>query len=189
MPLKIVCPNCQKALTAKEELAGRVVRCPRCKNPLTVPASNAATSRPAAAVVGSSSSLGGDDFGAADPSSPCPGCGKSLSAAKVVCIDCGYNRKLGRKMATQNSHTASARPPSRRPQPGAAAPKPQQRPARRRQRSGGPSFGRMFGGLGLMALSGAWIGIVYIGLHKIPFYALFMFIGGLYCFLTSFRGD
>src|SRR5262249_4043544 len=31
---------------------------------------------------------------------PCPGCGKPLAQNVVICIDCGYNMKLGRRMTT-----------------------------------------------------------------------------------------
>jgi DNA-directed RNA polymerase subunit M/transcription elongation factor TFIIS len=37
MPIKFSCPNCKKALTVKDHLAGKRAACPACKKPLTVP--------------------------------------------------------------------------------------------------------------------------------------------------------
>jgi hypothetical protein len=38
MPIQFRCPHCKKGISAKEELAGKKVKCPACKRPLTVPA-------------------------------------------------------------------------------------------------------------------------------------------------------
>jgi tetratricopeptide (TPR) repeat protein len=37
MSIKFPCPSCKKALTAKDEQAGKKVACPACKNPLVIP--------------------------------------------------------------------------------------------------------------------------------------------------------
>src|SRR5262245_2751878 len=43
MPIKMSCPNptCRKSLTARDEMAGRKVRCPACGGTIDVPAGNA----------------------------------------------------------------------------------------------------------------------------------------------------
>jgi hypothetical protein len=59
MPIKVQCP-CGKAFAAKEEMAGKTVKCPGCAKPLKIPAepaqaaakaapSNSAQGKPAAA--------------------------------------------------------------------------------------------------------------------------------------------
>jgi Zn finger protein HypA/HybF involved in hydrogenase expression len=42
MPIKFACPSCKKSISAREHLAGKSVKCPSCKQPLTVPAPVAA---------------------------------------------------------------------------------------------------------------------------------------------------
>jgi len=37
MAIKFTCPNCQKQLSVKDQLAGKKGNCPFCKKPLTVP--------------------------------------------------------------------------------------------------------------------------------------------------------
>lgn len=37
MPIKLTCPSCHKNLTAPDETAGRVLKCPYCQDALTVP--------------------------------------------------------------------------------------------------------------------------------------------------------
>lgn len=38
MPIQVVCGECEKRLSVKDELAGKRVRCPGCQQPLRVPA-------------------------------------------------------------------------------------------------------------------------------------------------------
>jgi hypothetical protein len=42
MPIKFDCPHCKKSISAKDHLAGKKVKCPACKQALTVPAPVAA---------------------------------------------------------------------------------------------------------------------------------------------------
>lgn len=54
MPIKVTCPECDHAIKAPDEMAGRRVKCPSCKAVLTVPSADvtagAPPSRPSAAV-------------------------------------------------------------------------------------------------------------------------------------------
>lgn len=142
MPIKVTC-QCGKSFAAKDELAGKAVKCPNCQQPLRIPgaAQPAAKStaqpaakgnaQPAAAKVAaaapakaaakpasaSSSGIGlGDEVRArslddsllsevglhqqAANTRPCPGCMAPMGPDAVVCIKCGYNTKLGRRMQT-----------------------------------------------------------------------------------------
>jgi len=118
MPIKVTC-QCGKSFAAKDELAGKAVKCPNCQKPLRIPAANQpatpaaapkkqapkpAAKQPAAAPKRSSDTDDVfDELGLQAPEAgarPCPGCGSALAENAVVCIHCGYNTKLGRRMET-----------------------------------------------------------------------------------------
>ncbi|MDX1943809.1 MAG: hypothetical protein SFU86_00260 [Pirellulaceae bacterium] len=123
MPIKVACA-CGAAFAAKDELAGRTVKCPKCQQPLKIPAaggSPVATTRTAApqapkqrasappAPAADHSAF--DDVGLgqrAAGTQSCPGCGASMPPNAILCIKCGYNAKLGRRMATIGSTSTSA---------------------------------------------------------------------------------
>jgi hypothetical protein len=133
MPIKVQCA-CGAAFAAKDELAGKTVKCPKCKKPLKISASAGAAAKSAgqagaakqpaagkaapvakavkvkpmqaesAAVlpVTSTESLF-DEIGlqaAAAGTRPCPGCTEPMPIEAVICIKCGYNARLGRRMET-----------------------------------------------------------------------------------------
>ncbi|HUG94246.1 MAG TPA: hypothetical protein VML55_25680 [Planctomycetaceae bacterium] len=50
MPIEVRCPSCETKLRVKDELAGRVAACPRCKQRLRIPGSSSTTPDAAAAV-------------------------------------------------------------------------------------------------------------------------------------------
>jgi hypothetical protein len=114
MPIKVSC-TCGAAFAAKDELAGRTVACPKCQQPLTIPGGAApaqrqvTASRPASAPAPQSTP---------DPSAPnifdeagikarqttgqvCPSCYHSMKQGAIICVHCGYNMQLGRKMVTE----------------------------------------------------------------------------------------
>ena len=132
MPIKVTC-QCGKSFAAKDELAGKAVKCPNCQQPLRIPGASApATAAPArnlaaplpsaapaqsaarmqpatsASAFGPAPGGGGahslfDEVGlkqAPVGAQMCPGCATALAPGAVVCIKCGYNMKLGRRMET-----------------------------------------------------------------------------------------
>jgi hypothetical protein len=135
MAIKVQC-SCGKAFAAKEELAGKTVKCPGCQKPLKIPggsapakaaakpdAAKASSGKPSPAKSAPAKSQGDDDdysLSAEEPAPrptsslfdeiglkaapkgtmPCPGCSEPLPQEAVVCVKCGYNMKLGRKMKT-----------------------------------------------------------------------------------------
>jgi hypothetical protein len=137
MPIKVQCA-CGAAFAAKDELAGRTVKCPKCQQPLKIPAGGAPVAatapRPAApaqpasqqppnrqisAPLPSQSGGPGGNHGLYDEiglkaqqagTSPCPGCAKPMPVNAVVCIQCGYNKKLGRRMETVKQGEAALLP-------------------------------------------------------------------------------
>jgi hypothetical protein len=131
MPIKVTC-QCGKSFAAKDELAGKAVKCPNCQQPLRIPGAPAASSprapaapqpglaqplpsaaprQPAtsASAFGPPPGAGGgvhslfDEVGlkqAPTGAIMCPGCAQPLPPNAVICIKCGYNTKLGRRMET-----------------------------------------------------------------------------------------
>jgi len=139
MPIKVTC-QCGKSFAAKDELAGKAVKCPNCQQPLRIPggapskaaqvrataaaakapkpaAKPAAKPAPKPASSSSTSGIGlGEDLRPRELSDsalsevglhqqslsarPCPGCTAPLAPDAVICIKCGYNTKLGRRMET-----------------------------------------------------------------------------------------
>jgi hypothetical protein len=143
MPIKVQCA-CGKAFAAKDELAGRTVKCPSCQQPLKIPgaapgkppakpgapapaakpaatkpaatkpaaakpsaAKPAATAKPAAAPRPAPAPTSGDSLfdeiglqAATEGTRPCPGCTQPLPINAVICVKCGYNARIGRRMET-----------------------------------------------------------------------------------------
>ena len=114
MPIKVQCV-CGAAFAAKDELAGRTVKCPKCQQPLDIPAAGAATavaapgaaprfSAPLPSQGAPAGQPAGDFFAEAGlvaqqaGMAPCPGCAQAMPVNAVVCIKCGYNKKIGRRM-------------------------------------------------------------------------------------------
>lgn len=90
MPIKVVC-KCGASFAAKDELAGRAVSCPKCKQPLKIPAP-AAAAQPAA---GGLDDLF-DEAGIAPKQGPsCPKCQAELKPNAVMCVACGLDLQSG----------------------------------------------------------------------------------------------
>lgn len=93
MSIPVKC-QCGAGFAAKDELAGKTVRCPKCSQPLTIPAP-----KPAAG-----DSLF-DDIGLAPvvTGPTCTNCGASMPPNAVLCVKCGYHTKLGRQLGAVSS--------------------------------------------------------------------------------------
>jgi hypothetical protein len=125
MPIKVAC-KCGQSFAAKDELAGRTVNCPKCKQPLKIPAPSAPAKQPArtgpqpAPKVAAGGPVGGpavsdlgglfDEVGVvaeAPTAGPrCPSCGKGLAPHAVLCVNCGFNLQTGQRVATMAPHVA-----------------------------------------------------------------------------------
>jgi hypothetical protein len=117
MPIKVTCA-CGQSFAAKDELAGRTVKCPKCSRPLAIPAAGAAGTAPSAPAAAAPQQPAAPTAGAAPtfqsgglfdevglPSAPtgtipCPGCRAPMPMGAIICVQCGYNMKLGRRMET-----------------------------------------------------------------------------------------
>jgi hypothetical protein len=103
MPIEVTC-QCGKRLKAKDELAGRTVKCPNCQQPLKIPASQA----PAAPIAPTPVAPAGDGFadlfddvGMTHQGGPtCPTCKAGVPEGAVICIHCGFNLETGQRLRT-----------------------------------------------------------------------------------------
>ncbi len=82
MVIELKC-ECGERLVARDDPAGEMAECPSCAQPLRVPVSTLAALL--------------DEEGVSLPKK-CPDC---MPPDAILCIHCGYNRKLGRKMKTK----------------------------------------------------------------------------------------
>ena len=108
MPIKVAC-KCGQAFTVKDEMAGKTLQCPKCKQPLPIPARGAtaavapaprpAQSAPAAPVSGALLGLF-EEAGFKEHKGPrCPQCGEPLRKSDaILCTSCGFNLQSGQKV-------------------------------------------------------------------------------------------
>ena len=89
-------------------MAGKRVKCPSCKNPITVPASKAAVASAQAPKAPSASTYNPildllDEAGVKSvPTGPvCHNCGTEMHPSSMICIDCGYNMSTGEQLETE----------------------------------------------------------------------------------------
>ncbi len=95
MPIQVTC-QCGQRLTAKDEFAGKRVKCPKCGGPLLITPAKPAASEPAHHI---SDLL--DDVGMRANLTRCPGCGAELSEESVLCVICGFDMRRGHRLKTR----------------------------------------------------------------------------------------
>lgn len=108
MAIKVRCGNCSTGFQAKDSLAGRRVKCPKCKEPITIAAAQATTSptaRKSPAVAAAHNPLldllDEQDVRSAARGPVCENCGSELQPAAVICIECGFNLETGVQLQTE----------------------------------------------------------------------------------------
>ncbi len=105
MAIKARCGNCKSGFTAKDALAGRLVKCPKCKKQMQIPAKAA---QPAQAVAAATPAAHNplldllDEAGVeAMPRGPvCENCGSGIGSNAIICVQCGYNMATGQQIET-----------------------------------------------------------------------------------------
>lgn len=113
MTIAVQCGSCRKRFAAKDKLAGRKIKCPQCGRVLTIPkprpgpeAARQATeppddyavaSPPAGEMGSSTAGTAGGTGRAPDTEPKCASCGASLKAGAVLCVQCGYDLRTGKK--------------------------------------------------------------------------------------------
>lgn len=104
MPIDVTC-QCGKRLKAKDELAGRTVKCPACQQPLKIARPQPAAPDPSGAFADLF-----DEVGMAASSGPtCPSCNAGIAEGAILCIQCGFNLETGKHTRT-NIATGGAAP-------------------------------------------------------------------------------
>jgi hypothetical protein len=118
MPVRVACP-CGQSLNVPDQLAGKVVKCPKCQKGVSVPggvkpavskpAVPAATSKgpPATKSASSAPGSGGNDAlaGLFDQAgfkkregTFCPSCDKVLTPGTAICVNCGFHLEQGTRV-------------------------------------------------------------------------------------------
>lgn len=119
MAIKAKCGNCGTGFKAKDALAGRSVKCPKCANPIKIPAAGTNPKSPAKKkanvrskqTAGASSSVANPmldllrDAGVQSmPQGPvCTSCGSEMGATAIICVECGFNSETGQRLTTEAS--------------------------------------------------------------------------------------
>lgn len=124
MPITVAC-SCGKKLAAKEEYAGRTLKCPGCGKGVKIPSAAGSTvgkggaaKRPAAAKqpLSSAAQLLEEAGLAHHVEGPtCPECFAPIPEDAVLCVECGYNFKLKRRLHSGGKAPAKKAPAAARP--------------------------------------------------------------------------
>lgn len=103
MPIRVKCV-CQQQFDAPDHLAGKTVKCPKCSSPIVIPSPAAAmAARPAPSAVASLL----DEVGVKQRSlTGCPSCGAHHEPDAVLCVECGFNFRTGRRIETRTTEAA-----------------------------------------------------------------------------------
>ena len=125
MSIRFACEHCQSTLNVADKFGGKKVKCPKCAQPIRVPAAEADELVlagddlvPAAEEPKATAGWGGgarthlddllDEAGVkAKVEGPaCPECGSAIDPEAILCVECGYNLQTGQQMATMMSREA-----------------------------------------------------------------------------------
>ena len=125
MAISATCDSCKESFKARDEIAGKRVKCPKCKSPMTIPQ---ATSKPAgkpkpaatkakpkpkpkpkpAAMDPMEALLNEANIGPIHRGPMCPDCGTPVSQGTVICVDCGFNIETGSRLRTSAGYEEGA---------------------------------------------------------------------------------
>lgn len=94
MPIPVRC-TCGQSFQAKDALAGRTAKCPKCAQPILIPS----PTPPAGS--GMDDDLW-DEIGLAPPVAgpQCPHCSAELKPGAILCVSCGTNLQTGERFST-----------------------------------------------------------------------------------------
>lgn len=108
--LEFSCPSCQQSLEAPAEMAGETVECPNCGQVMLAPGPAREEATLADIAFGEDSSppmTAADVISGAEPNPAssddphCPECGADMEPAAVLCVQCGFHRRIGKKIPTE----------------------------------------------------------------------------------------
>ena len=103
MPIKVKCGSCSAQFKAKDELAGRRIKCPKCQNPVVIAAAAVAAPRaPKRSAANPLMDILDEEDVRSRTSGPiCDNCGSEVKRGMVICIDCGFNLETGDRLETE----------------------------------------------------------------------------------------
>lgn len=192
--------SCGGTFTVRQEFAGRTVKCPNCQQAVKIPATSGASKAsarqaikppvPETAPPDAADELFdelGIGIGGSQTGRRCPECKAAMAEEAVICIACGYNENLGRKMQTIRPTTHEDRTAARAGRGGGS------RVPRAKSKSRGGSGGQLVQGvlpvaillilgLGGLAFVSPAIAMPLLGLTSI----VAMFGGGLWLLGVAF---
>lgn len=111
MAIKATCGNCKSSFNAKDSLAGRNVKCPKCGEKLRVPGEKTGAA-PAKAKKKKKTKPSAGTFNLMDDlldeakvktkskGVVCDDCGAELEMGATICIECGFNLETGSRLRT-----------------------------------------------------------------------------------------
>jgi hypothetical protein len=122
MPISVAC-SCGQKITAKNELAGKTVKCPKCNQPLKIPAAKSEATPVVKNPETASKSAPPKKWGADAAKSShildlldeagvrekrtgpvCPECRADMDPAAVICVNCGFHLGIGRRLETMGEY-------------------------------------------------------------------------------------
>jgi len=104
MPIRIKC-QCGKALSVKDEMAGKAIKCPGCAKVIRVPLATkpAAVAAPPEPASESLSDLFDEEGFSRQVAAVCPACAAEMAANAVLCTKCGYHKEKGQRLAAHQT--------------------------------------------------------------------------------------
>ncbi|MFT7641529.1 MAG: hypothetical protein ACI9G1_003280 [Pirellulaceae bacterium] len=106
MPIPVGC-QCGQKFAAPDNLAGKAVRCPNCKNPLQIPNPQAQVQqRPQqpqqqGGVSDLLDEVGVEQQAPVYQGPSCPECSEPVKEEQILCVNCGYNLQTKKKLKTK----------------------------------------------------------------------------------------
>ncbi|MDG2185297.1 MAG: hypothetical protein P8K79_06435 [Mariniblastus sp.] len=110
MAIKAQCGSCGTSFSAKDEFAGKRVKCPKCSQPMTIEQrSLVAGTRPTTVSLAGAAGHNPlldllDEAGVESvPQGPiCENCGADMELNAVICVGCGFNMSTGLQLETES---------------------------------------------------------------------------------------
>ena len=146
--------GCGKKLKAPSTAVGKRAKCPACGNVLTIelPPPPPAEDDPLGAMYDLAEAEKAASTNAAEEGPRCPKCGSELAAGSVLCVNCGYDLRSGKKATTIKAAPVAAAPGKGKP---LAYAEKEERPAAEGNYFMGILFGLLFaaGGAAVCAVA------------------------------------